>query len=93
MICFLVFLYLLQCSLQELLSLLGLQQQTLPALVQLIKLCPKVAGLVARRGLQQLSSSTVHSLDCGTMGQHIITQNLEEPERGKKFFMGSNIIV
>lgn len=44
--------YLLQGGLQQLLPLLGLEQEALPALVQMIQLVPQVAGLVTRRGLQ-----------------------------------------
>lgn len=64
--------YLLQRGLQELLPLLGLEQQALPALVELIQLIPQVARLVTRRGLQQLGGSAVHRLHCGMMGQHVV---------------------
>lgn len=65
--------YLLQGGLQERLPLLGIQQQTLPAAVELVQLIPQVAGLVARRGLQQLGGGAVHSLHRGMMGQHVVT--------------------
>ena len=65
--------YLVQGGLQQLLPLLGLQQEALPALVQMVQLVPQLAGLVARRRLQQLSASTVHILHSGMMGKNIIT--------------------
>lgn len=64
--------HLLQGAFQQLLPLLALQQQTLPALVELIQLVPQVAGLVTRRRLQEFRSSTFHGLHRGMMGKHIV---------------------
>lgn len=79
--------HLLQSVLQQFLTLLGLQQQTPPVVVQLIQLVPQVAGLVTWGGLQQLRRSAVHRLHRGVMGEHVVTQDLGEPE-GKR---GSDI--
>lgn len=61
-------LHLLQSSLQQLLPLLGLEQQALPALVEVVQLVPEVAGLVAGRGLQQLGARAAHVLHGRVMG-------------------------
>lgn len=68
--------YLLQGGFQQLLPLLGLEQEVLPALVELVQLIPQVTCFVAGWRLQQLCGSAVHGVDRGVMGEDVIPQNL-----------------
>lgn len=68
--------YLLQGGLEQFLPLLGLEQEALPALVELIQLIPQVTCFVAGRRLQQLCGSAVHRVHGGVMGEDVVSQNL-----------------
>lgn len=85
--------HLLQCPLQELLSLLGLQQEALPALVQLIQLVSQVTGFISGRRLQQLGRGVVHRLHGGVVGQDVVSQNLARngEKRRRRFIFSCDL--
>lgn len=70
--------HLLQCLLQQSLSLLALQQEAIPAAIERIQLLPQEAGLVAGPGLQQLGAGSVDRLHGGAMRQDVISQHLRQ---------------